>query len=303
MSEFLDGLRARSKDPIAVYHRFRTRVLEEGVAYVFVEGYEDKEFYAKAFHDQGRPAECLICFGKKNLDKILREFEKSPVVRVPVLFIRDSDFDKFLGCAPSAENLFLTCGYSVENYVCTTNPISRFLRERMGIDSTEVDIVEKVSQIESLLGEMNDWLRPLYARVFEAIERGMAFDLNALEIETYSKRAVKALSLPDIDAIPELHAMGLDQFVPTEGNIEKAAAYVAEGGYLGLRGKYALHLVAAFLKKLAEELLERHKAKQIVYFNRTVCSALNLEQVYSDLAARAQASARLNAWIRSVPAS
>lgn len=301
MGEFLEKIKKKSLEPKAIYHQFRTRNLNDTTIYVFIEGYDDKEFYPRIFLGEGRKADFTICFGKKNLDKILQEFNATPVNRASVVFIRDSDFDVFLNKEPKANNLFLTCGYSVENYVCTVDAVERYIVERMGVDPKEFDVDEKLKQLQVILDHFSMWLHPVYACVFKLLKDGKTVDLDALNIEKYSKQAVKGMPLPSIEEIPELSSMGLEGTAPTQEDIDDASKYIQLGSSWYLRGKYVLNLVVEFLKVLGEELMTRHKAKEIACFNRSVCTGLNCDRIFSDLSARSDGSDRMKRWIVSVP--
>jgi|AntRauTorcE11898_2_1112593.scaffolds.fasta_scaffold05993_3 hypothetical protein len=299
MGEFLEAITRKKKSPAAIYHKFRTGTLSKEYYYAFVEGYEDKEFFSGAFRKEGMELKCTICYGKKNLDDILNRYKDSPVNRVRVLFIRDRDFDAHLGQAPEGQNLFLTCGYSVENYISTPATIFRYASEKMGVDDDEVDIEEISKRFQDLALKLNDWLTPVYARNFEALRRGVSTELDALKFETYCKKALKDEALPDADTLKELEKMNLADINASEESKSSAEDYVATGSS-GLRGKYILKALVEFLKKEADVLLTMHKNEEIVAFNRAVVAQISSERVFSDMAVRTEPTDRLRRWLKSV---
>lgn len=211
MGEFLNELNKKKNTPAAIYHRFRTQNLKDEVLYVFLEGYDDLEFYPIIFKSLNIPAHGVVCFGKKNMDEVIQEYKRSPIRRARVIFIRDRDFDLHLGVAPEGENLFLTCGYSVENYVCQVDAIERYIKERMGVDPHEHNISEELQRFEEAALCLNTWLTPIYGRVFDALEAGKSPDLDAIDISKYIKRILRDEPLPEPQHIEELNNMGLDK--------------------------------------------------------------------------------------------
>ncbi|MBY6042398.1 DUF4435 domain-containing protein [Phaeobacter italicus] len=299
MGNFIRLLQEKQKSPTAIYHKFRTSSLRSDCCYIFVEGYEDKEFYPQKFLDAGGKAHTTVCFGKKNLDKVFEEFKNSPVERVKVGFIRDSDFDFFLGKISEAEEFFITCGYAVENYVCSEESLSRYIIERMGVDENEVDHTHSLATYRELVDDLNNWLIPVYARVFQAISECREIDLDKLNIQNYAKMHLRGNGLPDINTIDDLKKMGFDEGIPVEKYFESANEYSKKESFLALRGKYLLAVATEFLKFLSEELLAKHKAKEIINFNRAVCSQINCERVFADLAPRSAPAGRLSDWIQN----
>lgn len=299
MGEFLEAITRKKKSPAAIYHKFRTGNLSREYYYAFVEGYEDKEFFPGAFRKEGMELKCTICYGKKNLDEILSLYKVNPVNRVRVLFIRDRDFDAHLGLAPEAQNLFLTCGYSVENYICAPEAIVQYASEKMGVDENEVNAEEISKRFQNLILKLNYWLTPVYARSFEAIKKGINTELDALKFETYCKKALKDEELPDADTLEELEKMNLAGINASEESKSSAEKYVATGSS-GLRGKYILKALVEFLKKEAEVLLTMHKNEEIVAFNRAVVAQISSERVFSDMAVRTEPTDRLRRWLKSV---
>ena len=260
------------------------------------------EFYPQVFRRAAKDCDSVICFGKKNLDKVHDEYKKSPIERVKVLFIRDRDFDVFLDATPGGENVFFTCGYSVENYVCSLLSIRRFLSEKLGVDATEVDIDRHLDRFAAIVETLNSWLVPIYARIFDAISDGNSMDLDAIDIEKYARIVVQGGTLPDANNIPELEAMGLSSDHPSVTSVGKAEAYVNGDAKLSIRGKYLIISAVVWIRATADELLHLHKRGSISQFNRSACSQINGPQVFSNLTAKAEPTERLRNWVHTVAA-
>src|ERR1700722_2120097 len=122
-------LSGKRKSPSAIFHKFRVDSSIHSRRHIFVESYEDIGYYGRnAGKINGLSPKFHLCFGKKNLDNVASLYWKSDIKEAIVLFIRDSDFDVFLGSAPRGKDFFLTCGYAVENYVCSEEALEAYLR-------------------------------------------------------------------------------------------------------------------------------------------------------------------------------
>jgi hypothetical protein len=269
---FRDGLDKRRESSTAVFHRFRTGVKDRTTLHLFVEGYEDITFYSRAIADMkglfGVESVVHMCFGKKHMDEVLEMFEQSPFRKHNVLFIRDSDFDRFLGRLPESDHLFVTCGYSVENYVCTESALERFIRTTFGVDPAEVDIPSSCSRHVARVEALFEWLAPFLGACIAAVGAGRQLDLNRFDIRPYYKALMKGGALPECLPEAEWLRCGLTAEDFTEASAELGRSYTAQDAMSWLRGKYLLECTATFLKAYQEELYAKHRRREISRFNR-----------------------------------
>ncbi|MBZ4690275.1 MAG: hypothetical protein JG765_1526 [Cereibacter sp.] len=294
MSTFLEVLQARSKSPLAVYQKFRVLVRSGGVLYLFVEGYDDKLFYSAICGWRGVEVQIFVTYGKKNLDKIYEIHEKAgEVPSSGPRFIRDRDFDEFLGLASSKDNLFLTCGYSVENYVCSEASFRKALEYRFGLDPYEVDLASDVALYSHAVEAINRWLLPVYAHALDCALAGLPVDLNKLNIEEYVKIVLAGKPLPPVLQLDELVKAGLPSATPSQESIGRAEAYLVGDHRLTIRGKYLLIVASEVMKAITSKYMLLHKGGKIQSFNRTACGPINPSSLFSALVVHADAPGRL----------
>lgn len=293
MSSFLQNLKEYSKSPLSVYHKFRTLTRSDDTLYLFVEGYDDKSYYSALCEAKGLKARVFITFGKNNLDTIYFEHSASSKKSKNVKFIRDRDFDQFLGKVKSSEDFFVTCAYSVENYVFTEAAIAKLLEARYGLDPSEVDIFEDIGKFSEALEALNNWLVPLYAKAFECSLSNHKVDLNKVNIDTYAKAVLKKKNLPSEFPFSEL---GLEDYLntpPPPELVASASTYIGESHHKTIRGKYLATLSAEFLKLTLEKYIQLHKSGAIAHLNRSACGSISVEAIFTAMIPYAKASDRL----------
>lgn len=297
---FAEKLAQLAKTPEAIFLRFRTSTPKPNRVYIFVEGHEDREYFGLVSTILGVDAEFIVCWGKHNLDEILESYQDSNLSDRIVQFVRDRDFDEVLGVLPNAPELFITCGYSVENYVFSEGSVRAFLLNKVGVDAGEIDVDLAVKEFTEAVAKLFDWLKPIHERVLAAKRRGDAVDLGVIKIETYSKLIVQGKDLPEATLIGELATLGLNT-EPEDSDVQLAGAYHHQDPVMGLRGKFLATLFFCWITKRVEDLLARHKAKEISHLNRKVASELSRDHIFSVVCPFAAPNDRLRAFL--IPAS
>jgi hypothetical protein len=261
-----------------------------------VEGYDDTVLYGRFLHDQMHGTTVrlslrdYICFGKHNLDLVVEMYQNAGVKHRNVIFIRDSDFDRFLNKLPEAARLFYTCGYSVENYVCTEEALTRLLVTTFGIDVTEVNVSERVGLHVARIEQLFTWLTPFFGACLAAIRDGRQLDLNKYSIVTQYQRLARGEALGEFVATAEVEGCGLRPDDFTEENGKLGSSYTSQSALWWLRGKYLLQCTAVFLRAEAEELHGMHKQGRIVRFNRKASKEFSVNTTFERLASVARPS-------------
>jgi hypothetical protein len=297
MSNFEASLREKAKSPVATYHRFRTSVRDKSLLYLFVEGYEDVAFYAFACRLLGIRADFHVCFGKKNLDAVYTVFGASPIKDSSVGFIRDRDFDHFLGTVGDREMYFVTCGYAVENYVFTIESVSGFFLFNMGVNSREVDVSAYAVEFSERLSVLHTTLLSLYSCCFAAMREGTAFDLDKVDLSDHIRRVIDGSS--DTYQLPaQISAIsGLSIENVKDDDLKLAEKYCQVDAPTALRGKFLAEFARIFLNRKFDDLRVKHKATVIQSFNKACGSMLGKDALYSVLVGRAGVSERLKAFL------
>jgi hypothetical protein len=268
---FSDQLLERSRSPSAIFHRYRVDPSISERPHIFVEGYDDLLFYGLiARHTLGDRAKFHLCYGKRNLDKIYALFKESEFDHVGTLFLRDSDFDLYLGKVAATRHLFLTAGYAVENYVCCPQAISSLIVVSFGLDQSEFNADVEVKQFQQHLEEIFAWLEPIHGAIFKAIHESRILDLDQLRFDEYFGMILTGRSLPDPKSLAELSHIGLDDNDFSQDSLALAEKFNQQHCFQWLGGKYLITALSVFLKHLEPRLRALHKSKIIRQFNKRV---------------------------------
>jgi len=296
---FKDTLAGKRKSPVAIFHKFRTDSSIYSKRHVFVEGYEDITFYSRHVPRATEgPTKFHICFGKKNLDKVADLYWGSDIETALVSFIRDSDFDAFLGNAPAGRDLFLTCGYAVENYIFSRDAIREYLRAVFCLDEMEVNFDPEVAEYVDFVERFHAWLSPIYGAAMFAAVDGRNIDLNQLDTERHVKTLLAGNPLPEPQSLEEIQNIGL---VSTDFNADSAelgARFSALSALQWMRGKYLMTAASVFLRCKEDVYRERHKSGAISQFNRKAASNMSDTAVLDRLMGIAHPSSRLSEFLR-----
>lgn len=269
--EFAEQLLERSRSPAAIFHRYRVDPTIEDRPHIFVEGYDDLLFYGNLVGRLlGEISKFHICFGKRNLDRIFVLFQETELRPDRTLFIRDSDFDYFLGNVAPADHLFLTAGYAVENYVCSAASVRSLILTLFGLHEDEFDAMAEVEKFSGFLSRIFSWLTPIHGAILYASRQLRILDLDQLDFDRYFTLVVDGDVLPNPAEIAELANMHLVEEDFSEESLALGEAYGQQDYFLWLRGKYLIKALSIFLRKLESDVRERHKAGEIRQFNRRV---------------------------------
>ncbi|WIH98206.1 DUF4435 domain-containing protein [Empedobacter falsenii] len=123
-------LLSRTKDPISTFHKFVLSIgNNEDNCICFFEGRDSQYYYTRINHFK-KNYNPIICGNKMNViesnKKILRKYPD-----YNTLFFIDSDFDEKV----ELPNLYVTCGYSIENFYCSSEVISEILKNEFFLNS------------------------------------------------------------------------------------------------------------------------------------------------------------------------
>lgn len=138
-----------------VLHEFKLRYKKKSnTIYGFVEGKEDPCFY-RGFMENSIPndwkVELWSASNKDNVYKIYLKFDWRKFDRNQILFFVDRDLSEFLEKKyVSAENIYITDRYSIENDIVEKNTCDRVLRELCGFHNLEYGEFEKITNLFEL---------------------------------------------------------------------------------------------------------------------------------------------------------
>lgn len=299
---FQETMDRRRSGANAIFHRFRTAIKPGDDLHIFVEGYDDVCLYDKLLSDLkglfGVHWHTHICLGKKNMDRIVQLLNESAFKDRNVRFIRDSDFDRFLGNITSNDSLFLTCGYSVENYVCTSDVLQRFFRSNFGVDPLEVDVAARVQTHLDRVARMFDWLSPTIGAAIFAVREGIQLDLNRLPVSDIYKILQAGEALPAGFEEEDLHRAGILQEYFNAESAAQGTAFAQQDAMAWLRGKYLLECTSEFLIEERQQLASDYRAGRISRFNRRSSQDNSPAAVFERLCATAPGSTELRRFLQ-----
>lgn len=127
----------KARSPKVAFHRFVLLHREQQTdLFCFFEGY-DTHYYFPRINNLNEDNHTIICGNKKSVLES-HEFIVRKYPNYKTLFFVDSDFDE----TKSQPNLYVTIGYSIENFYCTANVLSRILRNEFFLKITDLEYLK-----------------------------------------------------------------------------------------------------------------------------------------------------------------
>lgn len=247
---FRELLDKRKRTAVAIFHRFRLEVLGGLSQALFIEGFEDKAFYSRYLPQGDFEVDCVqITFGKRNMDRIISLYYAGGLdARCDARFIRDSDFDEYLGTLPAGDRVIILDRYSVENFIFVPSSYRMLLSARFGISSDEYDVSACVDRYERGVRDIFQHLAPIFGATFAALEDGKSLDLNALGIREIASTYFATGALRDLtDA--DFHRCKIDDQYRTEETRLRGMQFVERDAFLWLRGHYLALVCSAYVQR------------------------------------------------------
>jgi hypothetical protein len=291
-------LETRKRSAVAVFHRFRLEVRTRVPQNIFIEGFDDVLFYSKLTRTgELRNALLRLTYGKRNMDRIIEWFYAEGFADTDTLFIRDSDFDRFLGCLPTGDHVFSTCGYAVENYVCAREALRRYFLENFCVDPVEVNVDGFIDLFESSTRSLFEWMAPLIGRILREVRNGLILNLQALDLRGEFRSLLQGLELGDIYD-KDFLAIGivLDHEEPT---LEEGSRYTAQDPISWIRGKQLIQNASVFLREASDDLRKQLKQNEITQFRKAASQDFSEGAVFERLASFASGTAALRSALKA----
>lgn len=265
---FSETLANRRKSAVAVFHQFRIEARGRPIKNVFVEGFDDLAFYSFFMGSEGK--RFRMTFGKRNMDRIIQWFYAEGFNDTDTIFVRDSDFDKFIGDLPVGDHVFTTCGYSVENYICAPNALKRYLKERLCTTTQEFDADADVSHFDHLVTELFRWSAPLMGAIIKRKRSNLDVNLDVIDLVTPFTILLRGEPLPPFDKSD--YCVGGIEISDFTGSIEDGIAFTAQTATMWLRGHQFAKIVSAYLESRHQFLAKEFKSGKISQFNKRASS-------------------------------
>ena len=155
--------------------------------FAFYEGDEDSSFYSyaiKKYTDKEYELEEIVAGCKNNVLKLWREFNWETYNQNQIAFFVDRDLSYWLGEPTEyGKNVFVTDGYSIENYVTNTQGFKAWLLHFQGFSRArkqEVDFM--ISEFETRIAEFQEQMIPVMAQAVVAKRHDRSVSLGEFKI-------------------------------------------------------------------------------------------------------------------------
>lgn len=220
--------------------------------YCFVEGY-DRPYYQPRVEAWSKKSSFIPCGNKKNVIK-LNDFvsKRHTYNNLKKLYFVDKDYDE--NSTLSGE-IFVTDGYSVENYYCSENFIEKFSKAYLRNEGEEGD-----KETAKILADFNLWHTNFFnathrfcAWYFHARNATMGDDRGKDYKQSFPPRYAEITKDGINDKGYTLDTMNSDyQLTPevTTGDHENAKDRIISS--YDIRGKYVLQFIEAYIEHLVK---------------------------------------------------
>ncbi len=291
MTPFEKTLSERSKSAIAVFHRFRIEVRVKPSANVFVEGFDDLSFYRYFLRLNG-DVRMRVTFGKRNMDRIIEWFYAEGFSDTNTLFIRDSDFDRYLGFLPTGDHVFVTCGYSVENYVCSAESLVQYIKDRLCLSEEEYDFSADIKRLNELLTKLFVWYAPLMGAVIKRKRADKDVDLDLIDFRKTFRALLEGGGLPEFDA--KDYCVGGIELEDFNDSLDDGVSYTSQEPFYWIRGHQLVGVVSDYLEYIHGVYLDKFKSGELMQFNKKAAQGYNSHSTFERLIAFTDGTDALN---------
>lgn len=261
--DILATLAEAKASPNVPYHEFISQYSSyKKIIFGFIEGKDDPSFY-KNFIDSRLPRHwnsCLIQAGnKKQVIEIYSRLKWSSYKRNQVLFFVDRDLSDYIDeQVPTAKNIYITDGYSIENSILSPDTFERGLRELLGFSDISRREMERLKDVFLTQREFFYTLMiPVMSQILFWRMNGIKVkDLDEIKIKhfiRFEKEKLIFISRPD--GFKSFRGYLVKKCNPTIRQYGKKAA--KESIFCGIpnwskniRGKYALAFLVGFMNHI-----------------------------------------------------
>lgn len=258
MQELEDSLTSDAPMYMEFLYRFNPKKRQ---IFAFYEGDEDLSYYNNILRKIFGPAleiEEIIAGCKNNVLKLLRGFNWKYYRRKQICFFVDKDLSFWLKSEhPSDNNLYVTDGYSIENYIVTEKMFHILMTEIMGFGRAckkELDIVK--SKYKVLFEQFQNEMMQVMATCILAKRKNDNISLsdyklsNALNIKLQANELVISLCNNELLKVKKL--WGIDDDEAIEKLIGSFAEFPQE---YHIRGKWLLYFMVRYGEYIRLEYL------------------------------------------------
>jgi hypothetical protein len=241
------------------YHSIKSKIniLPHDIINIYLyEGTDDILFYNHHIRQKhGNKINALKCHGKENVLKLQKDYDFKH--RKPLFFI-DKDFDDYLGKTyPQNDNLFVTQGYSFENYLVTSIALSILLQDIADLSLHDSKAKNYLEKYEHAYHTFINAMKSLMELAVNCHKNKKAINLNNIDYKNFC--SFFTLS-HDLEVF--FNENYLDEFkrlTQSETAINTLIIFDIFEHNKWLRGKYAIFFLRKFFDGIQNQLKIKDK--------------------------------------------
>ena len=249
--------------------------------FLFFEGKDDSKYYTIRFSNISAKNEYYMyyCDGKKNVIEIYWKIKKNTIedTNKSLLFFVDRDFDKYLELP---DDIYVTDGYSIENYYFTDYAIRNLLKCEFNFQQSEKDDVEDFKKSLEFLKKERDLAikKIIYTNAWYSLQVNKAYLQNIPKPKLYNIKEYSKIE--GINCIPDLESKVKDCISVSEKEIEEEIKYLNEDPVMRIRGKYFEQIMSKKIDELFRDSNKRSERK-ILSKRRKISLLINRDAIIS----------------------
>lgn len=243
----------KMQSPKVAFHKFVLLHREhKSDLFCFFEGGDSQYYFPRinAVNEKNHP---IVCGNKRSVLESY-DFIKNKYSNYKTIFFVDSDFDEIT----EKKDLFTTCGYSVENYYCTENVLSRILKNEFFLKVTDNEYKSVMDIFKTRQKEFHKATSLFNLWYFSAKRK--ATEINSVVNASLSDRFVKEFISFSFDSITSNYTLeDIKNKFPnaieiSEEEIEKYKNdFYTKEPLLRFRGKYEFEFMLKYLNFIIED--------------------------------------------------
>lgn len=259
---YLEELRSRRKTPQSAWHKLRTEIGTKKFSYFAVfEGEEDEEYYSPHLERilSGIAFRPIICDGKGGVQALYSEVVNAFGDPRNVYFFVDSDHDRFIEQGEYPEQMFNTCGYSIENYCFDKQALRDVARKCYQLNINDPIYVDLAVKIDDAFATFCDATRPIMSYVVGLRSQDQALNMDGLHFSDLFEFREEGLVSKELSIKYLLQKIGsTGSLSPKE--FEEFQENLAEEEIEAIcRGKLISQFLLNFLKSVPTQFANRSK--------------------------------------------
>lgn len=243
----------RAKSPKVAFHKFVLLHRENHTdLYCFFEG-TDSQYYFPRINTFAENHHPIVCGNKKS---VLESYEyiKSKYPNYKTVFFVDSDFDEDI----SKKDLYITCSYSIENFYCTENVLSRILKNEFFLKVTDSEYKTIMNSFHQRQKEFHQATNLFNLWYFTAKRKAKALNISTnVNLEDKFPKEFISFSFDSIThhyTLEDLKNKFPDAIEINEEDLNKQReSFYSKQPIKRFRGKYEIEFILKYLNFLIQD--------------------------------------------------